>query len=469
MADYKEVLEKIRKNPRKLHKSYLKSHDLLAVIEGLVPGENYKIREKIDIILQGTYDRCSCGKLAKARSQWCSLTCRNKDPEIRASIGVKNSQNKITRAESLKETLRKKYGVSAVQSIPGVAHKTKMKKLEYYDQHNQNTFETYGLDRNLLSDSDHLSLICVNSSYPELSAKHFNDMPITTIMRHFVRIGFDPNFPKSSSSGERQIADYVESLGFECIRNDRSVIKPKELDIYIPSKNLAIEYHGLYWHSDNKFGHKEKRELCMKSGVTLLQFYEDEWLEKPKIVESIIATKLGISKKIHARRCMIQEVPRKTALEFLEDNHIQGSVFGKHYGLYNENVLVCLVTIGKSRFQKDAIELLRFCSLINHTVVGGFSKLLAHVKKVYKDPIYTYADLRYSNGSTYEKFGRFSHTTNPGYFWSRSSQRINRMRTQKHKLHKLLKSFDPTLSEKENMENNNYFRVWDCGNNCYVL
>ena len=47
------------------------------------------------------------------------------------------------------------------------------------------------------------------------------------------------------SSVEDDIADYVESIldnDTTIIRSDRTVIRPKELDIYIPDHNLAIEF-----------------------------------------------------------------------------------------------------------------------------------------------------------------------------------------------------------------------------------
>jgi len=38
------------------------------------------------------------------------------------------------------------------------------------------------------------------------------------------------------------------------------------------------------------------------------------------------------------------------------------------------------------------------------------------------------------------------------------------MNFQKHKLKTILPTFDPTLTEWENMKNNGYDRIWDCGN-----
>jgi hypothetical protein len=44
----------------------------------------------------------------------------------------------------------------------------------------------------------------------------------------------------------------------------------------------------------------------------------------------------------------------------------------------------------------------------------------------------------------------------------------SRNKFQKHKLIDKLEHFDPSISEYENMTNNGYYRIWDCGNNIYV-
>jgi len=61
----------------------------------------------------------------------------------------------------------------------------------------------------------------------------------------------------TSSKQEKMLQDYIESLGYNIIRNDRTQIfnpltnKNLELDIWIPDLNKAIEYNGTYWHSLN--------------------------------------------------------------------------------------------------------------------------------------------------------------------------------------------------------------------------
>lgn len=470
MNELVESLKKIRSNSRKLRRDYLIAHNLFNQIESIIPDTHYSTKEKIDIIILNVYDKCYCGNLTKPNSKFCSITCRNKDPSIRKSIGIKNSLNAATRTIKLKETLKSKYGVTAVQDIPAVKEKTRIKKLSYYANVLEESFMSRNLNYSQLSNHEYLKLICDKSSYQEISKQHFNNMPPMTIWRHFERIGFDPKFEKSSSAAEREIATFINTLGFNTLLNDRSIIKPKELDIFIPSKNLAIEYHGLYWHSGNPKAHTIKRELCQKIGITLMQIYEDEWLFKRPIVESMIRHRLGLSSSIYARRTSIKYVDSAIAKHFLEANHIQGPINGMHIGLYHNHELVCLMSIGKSRFSKHT-ELLRFCNKLNTSVVGGFSKLLKKAKKTYPE-IITYADLRYSDGALYEQNGKFLRKTKPGYYWVDKNQqkRINRFQTQKHKLSKLLGAkFDASKTEQANMIEAGYLQIWDCGHNVYIL
>ena len=50
---------------------------------------------------------------------------------------------------------------------------------------------------------------------------------------------------------EKEIINFIKSIyDGEIIENNRHIISPMELDIYIPQKNLAIEFNGLYWHSE---------------------------------------------------------------------------------------------------------------------------------------------------------------------------------------------------------------------------
>jgi hypothetical protein len=69
-----------------------------------------------------------------------------------------------------------------------------------------------------------------------------------------------------------------------------------ELDIHIPSRNLAIEYCGLYWHSDvyrEDTYHLDKWRACRDENIDLIQVFEDEWINHRSAVENLIRLRLA--------------------------------------------------------------------------------------------------------------------------------------------------------------------------------
>ena len=248
-------------------------------------------------------------------------------------------------------------------------------------------------------------------------------------------------------------------------------------DIYIPEKKIAIEYDGVYWHSermkpDRKY-HLNKTNLCEEQGVQLLHIFESEWLNKPDIVKSVILSKLGIfDRRYFARKCSIKEIDPKTKNKFLNENHLQGDDNSStKLGLFFENELVCVMTFGKRKITGGLpqMEMIRFCNKQNVQVVGGASKLFKHFINNYEfSNIVTYADRRYSNGEFYKKLGfDFKHVSSPNYWYFHYNDDMtlhHRVSFQKHKLEEKLETFDPQLTEYQNMLNNGFNRIWDCGN-----
>ena len=166
--EFKLKLQEIRKSPRKMREDYLRAHGLFDTIQELVPYETFKTKQKIDVILSDWKSLCYCGNLAKVNSNWCSVTCRNKDPDIRKSISVKNTNNSAARLEKAKATRIEKYGVSAVQDIPAAKLKTKQTRQKFVDELRKRTFESRGLDYDKFCDKDFLSKICKKSSLFEV-------------------------------------------------------------------------------------------------------------------------------------------------------------------------------------------------------------------------------------------------------------------------------------------------------------
>ncbi len=276
------------------------------------------------------------------------------------------------------------------------------------------------------------------------------------------------------SIAEGQIRTIVESLGVFC-RKDKQLLNGKEIDIFIPDLMVGIEYNGNYWHSEEVMikaskpitYHQDKTLLSKDKGIQLIQIFEHQWLEKSEIFKSVIANKLGFSDKIYARKCKVVEL--KDCKEFLETNHLQGNCpSSTKLGLTYNDELVSLMTFGKPRFNKSyEYELIRFCNKLNTSVVGGASKLLKYFETKYKPKsLVSYANLQWSDGGLYNQLGfTYSDTSTPNYWWIRNNKLLNRYQCQKHKLKDLLgDKFNPDLSEKANMENNGYSRLFDCGN-----
>jgi hypothetical protein len=133
--------------------------------------------------------------------------------------------------------------------------------------------------------------------------------------------------------------------------------------------------------------------------------------------------------------------------------------------MFYNSELVSVMGIGKSRYNKKyEYEIIRS---------GGFSKFISYFEKKYNPKnIISYIDVRYFNGSSYEKNGfTFLHLTKPNYYYYKNnnhSKLLSRIQFQKHKLKNILDIYDENKTEYENMKANNYYRIYDAGNLVYV-
>jgi len=296
----------------------------------------------------------------------------------------------------------------------------------------------------------------------------------------------------SRSFGEESLSYFIKSMGVSVEDNyvPSGLGRKLEVDIFVPSKNIAIEYNGLNWHSERilagkyksptKYHIKKSMFFYETLNINVIHVMEHEWRNNRPIIESIIRAKLGKSEhKIAARKCNLSIVDKKEAAQFLSNNHRQGSCpSAVAVGLWYKGELVSVMTIGSARFSKKYdTELLRFASKLNTSVIGGFSRLLNFASSVMELGIMvSYADVRFSSvnpeNTVYSKHG-FKHLgiSNPNYFYfKRGSQDVvfSRISFQKHKLADKLENFNANETEYQNMINHGYDRFWDCGNHIFV-
>lgn len=233
-----------------------------------------------------------------------------------------------------------------------------------------------------------------------------------------------------------EIAEFIESVT-PIIRNTRQVIPPQEIDIFVPSHNLAIEINGVYWHNSfriDKLYHANKTNTTQQTGIQLIHIWENDWRNKQDIVRSLILSKLGITDRIMARKCTLQKVSKTDADEFFDSNHLKGrGKPGVDYGLYYNNSLVMCMRF--SRHKKYGWELLRMATRQNTTVVGGMSKILSHFSKTHSpETLMSYVDRDISNGRSYYAVGfELLSVTGPSYWYVDSKMNVvQRHRFQRH-------------------------------------
>lgn len=451
--------------------------------------ENPKL---IKEVIQGTAKHCPiCGNLMLASKSACSRKCSGK---VIASLN--------------KERLQQKYGVSNVFQLASVKDKIKQANLEKYgvkyssqradwnDKVKKTNLNKYGVEYvSQLPEIKNLISLKLSGNFA-----HSNDMNVSFVKEHFIKDGkfLNDDFVKYFNITHKTALKYRRMLNIEepleykpsrpqkelfdwipCknkVLNDRKVIAPNELDIVLPDFKLAIEYNGLYYHSDEfkpKNYHLQKTEECEKQGYKLFQIYDSDDLD---IWKSMISGKMGLNKRIYARKCFVAEIPAKVCNSFCAQNHLQGTVpahirLGLFYDDGFSTELVEVMTFGKSRYNKYMqYELLRLCSLKYTSIIGGASKLFKYfVKKYNPDSVISYANRRFSQGGIYEILGfKKQGVSSPNYQYIINGELFSRVKFQKHKLAKVLEKFDPNLSEIENMHNNGYYRIFDCGNIVYT-
>lgn len=282
-----------------------------------------------------------------------------------------------------------------------------------------------------------------------------------------------------TSSFEKDVAAYVSSVCSDIVLSDRKILNGKEIDIYVPSMKLGFECNGAYWHSEiaggrNKDYHIDKLNLAAESGARIFYIWDYDWYNKRPIVESMISNLFGKSRRIYARQCTIRALSKKEERAFFNQSHIQGfTPSAIAYGLIFDGKVCAAMSFGKSRYDKTIDwELLRFANALNIAVSGGASRLLSAFFKDHNDAsLISYSHKHISNGNLYKTLGfTFARTTGPSYYYTKDYKTFaNRVTYQKHKLCKLLDNFDPALTEWENMKNNKYDRIWDCGNDVWIL
>lgn len=296
-----------------------------------------------------------------------------------------------------------------------------------------------------------------------------------------------------TSNGQKEVAAFIESLGFEVKMNDKKILKGMELDIVVIGKNLAIEYNGLFYHSDlggkkHKRFHLDKTLACEALDMHLIHIFDDEWIKRSNIIKSKIAHILGASMNkplVHARKCDIRTISISEANMFMEQNHIQGQMVGgaKSYAAFDGDSMIAVMMFDNRRAMttntdESVYELCRFATKTDIRCAGIGQRLLNHfIRENNPSRIVSFADRCYSNvkNNVYEKLGfTLEEVLPPDYKYLNlkkfRNERLHRFNYGKSSIAKKFPEiYHPDKEEWPMMQEAGFDRIWDCGKFRYVM
>jgi len=155
-------------------------------------------------------------------------------------------------------------------------------------------------------------------------------------------------------------------------------------------------------------------ENYSNNSVTGFVVYEDWWISSPQIVLSKVGAILGMNERIFARKTKVKRIDINECNSFLDANHIYGATMAKHkIGLFLGNELIAVATFSSQKNLNvgRSVELIRFCSKNNTTIVGGLDKLLKfYVNEFSPNHIMTYIDKDWGSGKGFLKLGFKQHS-----------------------------------------------------------
>ena len=126
------------------------------------------------------------------------------------------------------------------------------------------------------------------------------------------------NSERQTSFPEYVIVYYIKKYGLDVIHSYKA--KGYELDIYIPSRKIAIEYDGYFWHKNKTDKDLEKNQKCLQDGIKLYRIREglhslndssidyivqENQVDLSKTLEEILSKIIGTNIDIDIKRDLI--------------------------------------------------------------------------------------------------------------------------------------------------------------------
>jgi len=235
------------------------------------------------------------------------------------------------------------------------------------------------------------------------------------------------------SKMECELFDYVTSLCPDAEQSVRGKFDDgRELDIFIPSLSIAIEFNGLIWHS-SRFGkaidyHQSKTDDAARKGIRLIHIFQDEWRDKRAWCEAFLRMQLvGPDRRIMGRKCSVTPIDSTVAMGFHDTYHLQGRRGGRSFALMHGDEMLAVATVSTG-------ELVRWTVRFGVVIAGGLSKVLRYINL----PLFSYCDTAKHQGVGYRSAGwQLESRGSVAYHYTDGVRRMNRKGYQKKKLQQI--------------------------------
>ncbi|KAL9179437.1 hypothetical protein ACHAXT_008727 [Thalassiosira profunda] len=155
---------------------------------------------------------------------------------------------------------------------------------------------------------------------------------------------------------------------------------------------LNAHFTNAFFNYDPNNPQSNTKNASGRPLTSVVHLHQDVWRRSPEIVRSRLRSKTGMfQSRVYARKTVAKRISKSQVVPFLEKNHLWGATGAKYgYGLFlkptkngDAGQLIAVATFSSKRKVKRAsrefhsFELLRFCTILDTTVVGGLTKLVA--------------------------------------------------------------------------------------------
>ena len=287
----------------------------------------------------------------------------------------------------------------------------------------------------------------------------------------FEKMMDNDEWKRFSSSYENEIASFLKENNIEFQQHNRDILgHNNELDFYIPSHNLAIEFNGLFYHSDffenrGKDYHINKTNICNDKGISLIQIFEDEMKFYKGIVFAELTDILGIKRNLiefDKNKIKIEEINEDIAVDFLNKNSFYIQAKNEIYiGCFYNEILISLIGLNCVNKENNSYKLEIFSYDMEYNAKYTIKDLFDYFIEKYNTTIIeSYLDRRWiidkDNNILTDIGFKFYNIEGPTFYYFNN-------------LYARDKRLSESIINEDNSNGVQFYKIWNCGFFKYIF